>query len=152
MNKPITHTHNGTVVTYNENNNRWEFTLRGRDRSTESLTLAREAIDKPDPKKAKPFEKIAAWFMKYGDNIEKVEVTGIGEKSRYSSSSHEVWIKTSNGRNKQDVHYLKPSNEKNDSIIAQMLARRESIAKLEKEFEKLKSSLEPLKIQVEEEA
>lgn len=65
----ITHTHEGILITYDENANLWRFTLRGRDRSTDSLSKAKEAIDKPVATKAKPFEKIQVWYVNVNDKF-----------------------------------------------------------------------------------
>jgi hypothetical protein len=141
--KPITVVHDDTTITYNESENRWTFTLRGRDRSAESLAKAKEYIDKPlPPEKAKPFEKIPAWFLPYHDKPEKVEVTGIAER-RYGAE--EVWINVGGRRKKEAVAYkVYPSNTKNDALIEQILAAQKEISKLKQNIDESKSHLAPL--------
>ncbi len=149
----IRHTHKTVVITYDEDANLWRFTLRGRDRSASSLTLAREAIDKPEPKKSKPFEKIKAWECRYGDMPSRVEVTGIAEGRGYAGEGDSfVWITDAQRRRRKEsvkLHIF-PSNAKNDAIAEQITARRKEMAKLDDECAKLARTFEPLVIAPEE--
>jgi hypothetical protein len=149
--KPIQVVHDETTITYNESKNRWTFTLRGRDRSAESLAKAKEYIDKPVPaEKAKPFEKISAWVVDYYRKPVQVEVTGIAERVRYGGEE-ELWIKSGTTRSKQRASNVVPSNPKNDELIAAMLCNLEDQRKLTSEYEKLLQKLEPLVIAKEAE-
>lgn len=141
--KPITVVHDDTTITYNESENRWTFTLRGRDRSAESLAKAKEYIDKPlPPEKAKPFEKIPAWIIRYNDRPEKGEITGIAER-RYGRE--QVWVTVDGKRSKETVSYtVYPSNPKNDKLIEQILAAQVEIDKLKESISESKSHLDPL--------
>ncbi len=144
MNTPIQLTHDGIVITYDEQQNKWCFTLRGRDRSADSLAKAKEIIDKPVPKeKAKPFEKIAAWFFRYSDLPKKIEVTGIAENRSYGGQ--QVWINCEGNRSKESAAYtIYPQNEKNDSLIAQIVAKENEIIAARKTVDALKRKLSPL--------
>src|SRR4051812_6947269 len=103
-NPSITCTYNETVIAYDESRNLWLFVLRGRERSASSLALAKEAIDKPAPKEAKPFTKIDAWFIGYGESGERVEITAIAEPDRGGKLA--VWIKRPDGkRSKESAAY-----------------------------------------------
>jgi hypothetical protein len=149
--KPIQVVHDETTITYNESENRWTFTLRGRDRSAESLAKAKEYIDKPVPaEKAKPFEKIPAWLLDYNRKPVQVEVTGVAERVRYGGEE-EVWIKSGTTRCKQRTSNVVPSNPKNDELIAAMLCNLEDQRKLGTEYEKLRQKLDPLVIAKEAE-
>jgi hypothetical protein len=149
--KPIQVVHDETTITYNESEDKWEFTLRGRDRSAESLAKAKEYIDKPVPaEKAKPFEKIPAWLLDYNRKPVQVEVTGVAERTRYGGEE-EVWIKSGATRCKQKVRNIVPSNRKNDELIASMLCNLEDQRKLSNEYEKLRQKLDPLVIAKEAE-
>lgn len=147
--KSITVVHDDTTITYDESEDRWTFTLRGRDRSAESLAKAKEYIDKPlPPEKAKPFEKIPAWFFPYSDRPHKVEITGIAER-RYGYE--QVWITCEGKRKKENVsHSVYPSNTKNDALVQQVLAAQQEIDKLKKSIEDSKSHLQPLVLPKEE--
>lgn len=146
MNTPATITiaHRGTTITYNESENRWAFTLRGRDRSAESLAKAKEYIDKPVPfgEKAKPFEKIPAWYFPYNDTPKKAEVTGIAEKGY---SCEEVWITCEGKRSKQRVlDRIYPANEKNDALVQQIITAQQEIVNLRKSIYESTRHLAPL--------
>lgn len=148
----IQYTHEETAITYDEGRNVWTFTLRGRDRSAESLAKAKEFIDRPIPaEKAKPFEKISAWKSNYSDAPENVEVTGIAEGTRYGRGP-QVWIKDSDGkRQKQSVlGILYASDEKNDAIAAEMISKRSEIDSLHSRIQELRAKLRPLEIASEE--
>jgi hypothetical protein len=148
---PIQVVHDETTITYNESEDKWEFTLRGRDRSAESLAKAKEYIDKPVPaEKAKPFEKIPAWFLRYERKPVQIEVTGIAERPRYGGDN-QVWIKSGTHRSKENVRDIVPSNPKNDALIVSMLENLEARSKLVSEYEKLRQKLEPLVIAKETE-
>lgn len=142
MREVITVTHGGIEVRYEEHRNRWSFTLRGRERSAESLAHARAAIDKPPPKKKadsefKPFE---AWYGGGydGTDYRKVMVTSIAE-SRYSRQ--EIWIRDNDGRQKVKAEHTYPSNPKNDAIIEAILALRKQTDGLAKQIEREQSKL-----------
>lgn len=150
MHNPIQHTHRGVVITYNENSNRWQFTLRGRDKSAESLSLARAAIDKPEPKSAKPFAKIEAWEYR-NDAPERVTVTGIAEKGWRGMP--EVWIKDAGGnRRKEDPESrIYPATDNNNEVFAKITEKYAAIRALDDECSKLRSKLATLKIEEEKE-
>lgn len=128
--KPIQVVHSDITITYNEGEDKWQFTLRGRDRSAESLAKAKEYIDKPlPPEKAKPFEKIPAWFIPYSDEPQKVVVTGIAERERFSSDVA-VWITNNGKRSKESVRSrIFPQNATNDALAAQIIAAQAEISK-----------------------
>lgn len=129
MNKPIQIVHSDVPITYNEQANKWFFTLRGRDRSAESLAKAKEIIDKPVPvEKAKPFEKIPAWLFKYNSLPQKVTITGIAERGDYRGDPG-VWISDEKkNRSKESTRYVYPSNPKNDLIVEAIIAERKKAA------------------------
>jgi len=145
-NTSIEFTHDGTLITYDEQENKWTFTLRGRDRSAESLAKAKEIIDKPVPaEKAKPFEKIPAWLFKYdGDTPERIEVTGIAEDRGYGGGQR-VWIKHRGNRSKESTSFsIYPVSPQNDVIAQQVIEKQEFIAQLRGEVSVLKRKLSPL--------
>ena len=57
----ITTVHAGITITYNQDSDRWEFELRGKERHATTLTLAKQAIDKPAPVDKKPFTPIEVY-------------------------------------------------------------------------------------------
>lgn len=143
MDKPIQVVHSDVSISYDERENKWLFTLRGRDRSAESLAKAKEIIDKPVPKeKAKPFEKIPAWHFDYGNDPEKVLVTGIAEVDYARRQC--VWINRNGSRSKEPVTEVFPQNEKNDAIAAATIEKRKAADRLTKEVWELQRTLSPL--------
>lgn len=138
--------HRDVLITYHEQDNLWRFTLRGRDRVTNSLAKAKEAIDKHVPKeKAKPFEKIAAWFFKFSDDPKAIEVTGIAEGRTHGNPNEYVWINHWGNRSKESVQFaIYPQNEKNDALVQEILVKRMEAQRLKEEADKLKSQLAPL--------
>lgn len=144
--KPIQVVHSDITVTYNESEDRWTFTLRGRDRSAESLAKAKEYIDKPlPPEKAKPFEKIPAWFFRYDSDAPKqIEVTGIAEDRGYGGGQ-QVWINNDGKRSKESERFsIFPASQKNDEILAQIVVCHQKIEKLREQISELKPKLSPL--------
>jgi hypothetical protein len=151
--KPIQVIHDEVPITYNESKDKWEFTLRGHDRSAESLAKAKEYIDKPVPaEKAKPFEKIPAWNYGYSDKPTRIEVTGIAESRGFRPNEIYVWIKNGTKREKVDASYrIYPSNPKNDALMDSIIEKLVSIKKLNNECSLIRQKLEPLVIAKEAE-
>lgn len=148
----ITTDHNGVLVTYDEYSNTWKFTLRNRDRSAESLAKAKEIIDKPGPKeKEKAFQKMEAWWIPYEKPPRRVTVTGIAE-GIYSRDKLWVWIKDARGnRSKEQADFtIYPSTPENDATVTEILNRDKQIQKLKTEIEDLRSTLQPLKLEIPE--
>lgn len=86
MKENLTHTHAGIEITYNEATNRWVFECRGRERSSESLALAKTAIDKPEPNEKPPFKRTTAIYRKsYGGDFAVVDITSIAQPPKYGS-------------------------------------------------------------------
>lgn len=137
--------HGDVLITYHEQDDVWRFTLRGRDRSADSLAKAKEFIDKPVPKdKAKPFEKIPAWWFRYSEPPKPIEVTGIGEHRGYGGGQM-VWINHKGTRSKESEAFaIYPRNEKNDALVAEILAKRTEAQRLRDEADELKQKLAPL--------
>jgi len=144
MNTSIQTVHSDVTITYNESDNKWELTLRGRDRSYPTLAQAKEFIDKPVPKeKAKPFEKIPAWHFKYSDIPSKIEVTGIAE--RHHSLGEYVWISERGKRSKESVRFsIFPQTPENDKLAKTILGNAEEISRLKEVNSELRRRLSPL--------
>jgi hypothetical protein len=148
----LQHTHDGTVITYNEKENKWEFTLRGRDRSAESLAKAKEFIERPVPaEKAKPFEKIPAWLFEHHNKPVRIEITGIAETPAHRLNEKHVWIKKGGKREKHRVSFcVFPATSLNDEIAAAIIEKTDEIRKLNKECSDLQRRLQPLELPKDE--
>lgn len=123
------------TIEYLEDENKFRFELRGRERKAESLKQAKEWIDKPEPakKSSKKFERFNVTYSGgYSGGAHKksrcvVTVTSASE-DRYredKSDPSAAWVLRQNGsREKLGVHWLYPINptstvlwEKYDALI-----------------------------------
>jgi hypothetical protein len=139
-------TYSGVEIVYWESDNKWRFTLRGRERSAETLLNAKAAIDKPAPEeKAKPFEKVNAIKCNSYDTIYG-QVTSIAEKNRYSSQT-EVWFTSEKlGRRKEALSDLREDTPENRALLAEAAKIAKEAASLDKKASEIKARLTPLKI------
>lgn len=141
--------YNAIEISYNEENDRWEFELRGRARSAESLAKAKEAIDKePKEKRTQVFPRFDAYRFRYGDEISIVTVTSVAD-TRYSGV--EFWITGKDGRSKERASQLYPVNEKNTAIVTEIKRINAQIEGLDKakatQHTKLQSATVPKELE-----
>lgn len=139
----ITVTYDGVEITYVEYTNKWNFELRGRERNVDSLTAAKEAIDKPEPVKKKPFTRIPAFVLESNYNsIAKfipVEVTSVAESPSYRTTQ-QVWIVGPKGKREQkDAPYVYADTPENKMQMAKYVADSKIISGLN---EQLKETLQ----------
>lgn len=136
--KKITVVHDGVTITYEEESNRWTFELRGRERFSESLAKAKEAIDKPEPvAKKRKFDPIPGWTRDRwsGDKWKSVKVTSVAESQSWRVS---VWVTGEHGsREKKDATDIYAANPRNDLMRAE-------IDDLEKQIEKMQDKVTKL--------
>lgn len=144
----IKHTHDGIEIEYLEHQNKWQFTLRGRERIVDSLAEAKAVIDKPAPKEKPDFDRIQAYHRhsySYG-KYALVEVTSIAAQHGWRGQD-EVWIV---GKDKQrsrvDRARVFPVNEWNSAIIQKVEKLQEDEATIRKAIEGLEKTLRPLKL------
>lgn len=102
----VTTTYAGVEITYNEDSNRWMFEIDGRERSAETLTNAKKAIDAPERKKAKKFEKSEVWFRDWSGGWKKVIVTSFIEG--HAGKIDHAWINRDGDRRKESLSQLFP--------------------------------------------
>ena len=118
-------TYNEIEITYREDGNDWEFELRGRTRTAESLAKAKELIDKEPAEKKKPFPRFKAYKISYNREVSVVNITS-GADEGYGGK--QFWIVDAKGsRSKEQAKYLYPVNPKNDALLVD---RREIEAKM----------------------
>lgn len=127
-------THNEIEITYNEDKDRWDFELRGRQRSAESLAKAKEAIDKePVEKRKQVFPRFAAYLKKNWEGYVTVTVTSMADAG-YRGGIY-FWIAMKDGtRQKEGAESLFPVNEKNTSIIAEIARLDAMVAALKEKI------------------
>lgn len=120
MNELITHVYREIEITYRERDDDWNFMVNGRERSLESLTKAKESIDRAldYEKKERPWKPFTAYLKKYGnDPFVLVTITSQAETSRYSNAV-QYWVSQPNGKKKErskesaiDLYAATPENE-----------------------------------------
>ena len=138
MNNKITTTYHGTEIAYNEQANRWLFIARGRERSSESLALAKAAIDKPEPTEKKPFARRQAWLVNYSNTPSKVTVTAVAESRGIGTH---YWIKDGVSKLKAVGYQLFEDNDTNATLFATILALEKERSEINKRIEKAEDGL-----------
>lgn len=147
MSNPITVEHHGITITYREKDNRWAFELRGRQRSSESLAKAQEAIDKPiNETEEKPFSRMPIYIqLKYGGNgYQKAEITSIAE-SQYGSSKT-VWVSRGKERSKENAYFCFAFNDANTKIVNEVADLQKQIDDLKKQRDDKAQTLQRVEI------
>lgn len=139
---------NAVDITYNEKTDKWEFILRGRSRSADTLGKAKEYIakvpaDKTEAKAFTPREAILG--SGYGNSrYQRVTVTSIAEGEGYSSTKY-FWIKDSKGaRSKESNSSLFEDNTHNADLIRKIRQNDKDIEKINEENRTIVSGLEKL--------
>jgi len=122
-------------IKYNERDNEWQFTLRGKDRTAQSLENAKASIDAPVREKARVFKKFEA-FLRSGyakdTRLEKVTVTGLVAGGRGYRTSGKAWVRRANGR--RDTAYMNallqmtPENEALVKQIDELVTQQETLS------------------------
>lgn len=134
-------TYSDIEISYNEDKDRWDFELRGRRRSAESLAKAKEAIDKePAEKRKQVFPRFTAYRFRYGQEIETVTVTSVADEQGFGGLR--FWIAGKNGREKERCTMLFPVNESNDAIIIEMQSIQTQMDALEEKKDALREKLQ----------
>lgn len=148
-------THNGIEIVYDPASNLWEFELRGRQRSAESLKKAQEFIDKPvkDPKKS-TFQRVNCYFKErdwgLGEDTWAVLVATSISRDRWSNPV--VWTTDEKGkeRRKIDSRGLFPVTPDNTAIIEKLSKLTDDIKALRVQAEALEKKLKPITIPKDE--
>lgn len=140
-------THSGIVITYDENENKFKFELRGRQRSAESLAKARETIDKPvTEKEEKTFKPVECWYKaSYGDEFKKVKVTSVAEALPYETARN-VWISDQGVRSKVRSDSIYLITGANNALVERYKKLNDEIAAKAQELRDIVEKLEQLKI------
>lgn len=141
---PIKVTWHGTEIIYRETQNTWGFTLRGRERSAESLEKAKESIDAPPPADKVPFKRVSVYREERHCTWAVVEVTSIAEP-RYGSTY--CWIAGADKKrekvNARELYVITESNRDRVVAIGALVQQRE---KLSAQIEALTSKMTPFKL------
>jgi len=121
-------------IVYEPRTNKWVCEVRGRERQLDSLELAKQCIDKPEPKETAPFERFKAWYMDYRENPVLVEVTSIAIPPKWQTS-RDVWVNypfgTKAERRKVDSRHIYPCNAHNDALVKELQELAQKSAEIE---------------------
>lgn len=138
-------TYRDIEIEYNEPNNNWEFTLRGRERTASSLKLAKEAIDKPVPASEKEkFEPVKGWLIPYC-NAEPEQVTVTSVAQRYGSNHVRVRRASRTGATLEHADRFYPLNEHNALVVDEIKQITKEIGALAKKREAVQTKLRKYK-------
>ena len=137
----IQETYRGAIIAYNEHNNQWDIQLgKARLASKDSLTKAREAVDRLFAKETETREKFKrrdAWFCAYNSPFYKVVVTSVTDDGR------EAWISGDGTRSKTHLSDLFLDSEENTKIVSEIKQKQLEVERLHTEIFTLKKSLLP---------
>jgi hypothetical protein len=114
--------YSGIEITYDEGRDKWLFDLRGRSRSADSLTKAKEAIDKePKEKRTQTFPRFEAYMWAY-DGFKTVTVTSLADDGYHNGTT--FWVSDADGRRRKERDYsLFPVNDHNTAIKEKIVAK-----------------------------
>jgi hypothetical protein len=150
----ITIVYSDVEIRYDESSNRWNFELRGRERFADSLKAAKEAIDKPEPVKKKPFARISAfrtvrWPMRGQSTFEKVEVTSVAAREG-DGPSIQVWVVTRGSSEKVAANSIYQDTPGNIALMETYVEREKEVERLQAEKTKIEKSLTRIEIPSED--
>ena len=150
-NDAVTVTCGDVLIVYDEKDNVWRFTLRGRERSSVSLAKAKEAIDKPVPGgKAKAFQRVKAYKKSYGNDFELGEVTSIAETTGWRGET-QVWFNSvRNGRTKVGLTDLYSDTAGNQIILSEIESLKKQATALNDKADAVAEKMSPLKLDIPE--
>ena len=142
-------TYKGVEIVYSEDTCRFEFELRGKERYAETLTKAKEAIDKPVSGPAgKKFNPVRALLRRY-DSIYPGTITSIAE-SGYSSQ--QVWFVDDENkrRSKESLDSMYEESEGNLQLYKESQALDKEAIALSRKAEARRNSMKRIKIEIPE--
>ena len=137
--------YNGVEIIYSEENSRFEFELRGKERFASSMKTAKEAIDKPVA--GKKFDPVRAILRGYG-GVYRGTITSIAEVSH----SQQVWfVRDENkARFKESLSDMCEESERNLKLLAESVALDKEADTLGEKAAGKRNSMKPIKITIPE--
>jgi hypothetical protein len=141
--------YNGVEIVYSEDNSRFEFELRGKERFASSMKLAKEAIDKPVAGPAgKKFTPVRALFRAYS-GVYAGTITSIAESSY---RTQQVWfVRDENkSRSKEPLSDMCEESKRNLQLYAESKALDKEADTLRRKAEAKRDSMDPIKITIPE--
>lgn len=151
----IRKTYRDVEIVYVESDDKWNFTVNGRERNLESLAKAKESIDRALDREVRerPWKPFEAWYEnRYGSTeYQKVRVTSEADRDY---GRRQFWISKeikpkyagdkTNKKEKVGMDYLFAATPENDERISQVTSLREQAEKLYAEASTLRSQLAPI--------
>lgn len=143
----IKQTYRDVEIVYIEREDKWNFTVNGRERNLESLAKAKESIDRSldYERKEKPWKPFAAYYHRStSEGFTKVTVTSEADY-RYGSGKY-YWITADNGRkkerSKESELFLYAVTPENERRIAKWQELDEQIDRFSKQQKDLVESMD----------
>lgn len=123
-------THRGVEIVYLEDENKWRYTVNGRERSAVGLAKARANINKAlESVQTAKWEPFDAFLYNY-DSYERVKVTAIAEGGRWRGAEN-AWIERDGRRERASTGMLFKASDENAALLADILRMRAEAAALE---------------------
>lgn len=147
--EPIKKTYRDVEIVYVERDDRWNFTVNGRERNSDSLAQAKESIDRSldYERKERPWKPFAAYLKKYsGDDFQAVTVTSQADPGRYNTGLY-FWVTKGpkKERSKESAFDLYVVSPENIQKIARWRELDKEIDRLGGEQRKLNEEMERVK-------
>ena len=148
MSNELKQTYRDVEIVYVERDDRWNFTVNGKERNRESLVKAKESIDRAldHERVEKPWEPFAAYLFRGGE-LREVKVTSQADTSRYSNS-RQYWIAQGGKRSKEPECYLYAVTPENEKAIARWRELEAEIDRLSQEQRMLIDGMTKVQIPV----
>lgn len=147
--EPIKKTYRDVEIIYVEREDKWNFTVNGRERNSDSLAQAKESIDRSldYEKKERPWKPFAAYHQDYNRDFEPVTVTSVADKGHGSAAYY--WISKVKGRDKkrskESEFELFAATPENEQKIARWRELNAEIRRLDSEKRQLVHEMEHVK-------
>lgn len=138
-------------IVYVERDDKWNFTVNGRERNLESLAKAKESIDRAlnYERKERPWKPFTAYYKRYsGDDFQLVTVTSQADPGRYNSGVY-FWISKQDGRKKErskesqfDLYAATPENEQRIARWRELDTQIDALSKEQRELQESMTHIE----------
>jgi len=150
----IGETYRDVEVVYLIDENKWRFTVNGRERTAETLSKARESIDRSlsnvSQKKEQAWKPFEVWHReRYGDGFKKVLLTSVAEgRSRWDKSAY-AWISNNGKRSKEPMSLLFSIDEHNNALVEKIVSLEAEGHRIDIEIGENVKQLQPVTISSE---
>lgn len=141
----IKQTYREVEIVYVESQDKWNFTVNGRERNSDSLAQAKESINRSldYEKKERPWKPFPAYHQDYNRDFEPVTITSIADKS-YGSRTY-YWVSNGKKRSKESGHELYAATPENEQRITRWRELDKEVDRLEDEKRQLVAGMEHVK-------